>query len=297
MFQLTNAELRVDLVDPTSERHLLGTRFCTGGYIWQVSDPRAGALLTGPQWPNPTPSPFDGQGFPESFRHRTRDGRPLTWHGLQGVALGIGELATQASGDVTLVHPCEWFVTRATDRMTFETRQSVAGFDYSLVRSVILSGRTITSDTRLTNNGDAPLLLEWFAHPFFALTNGFPKAEVPSGTTMKDNPGFSLAGTTLQQKRRFEHHQDGHMDFIQLPPSAGAIFRLGHPTLTEIRFSTSFAPSECVIWGNDVTFSIEPYQTLILQPAETREWNLRYDFGETSRIVSPTESARTPERE
>ena len=297
MLQLANAELRVDFVDPENDRRLLGTRYCTGGYIWQVTDPEAGPLLTGPQWPNPTPSPFDGQGLPESFRHRTRDGRPLTWHGPHGVSLGIGELTSEPNGEVTLVRPCEWLVSRAEDRLTFETRQSVAGFAYALVRSVTLSNRILMSQTRLTNEGDAPLLLEWFAHPFFALTNGFPTAEVPTGTAMRENSGFSLAGTSLTQKRRFEHHNDGHMDFLQLPPSGGSTFRLSHPALTGIRFSTSFAPSECVIWGNDVTFSIEPYQTLVLQPDETRDWTLRYDFGKSSRIVSPTESARTPERE
>jgi hypothetical protein len=94
-----------------------------------------------------------------------------------------------------------------------------------------------------------------------------------------ENPGFHLSGTRLTQKRPFEHLTDGHMDFLQLPPQLSPSFKLNHPALVGVTFSVSFAPSECVIWGNDATFSIEPYQTLVLSPNETRQWNLRYDFG------------------
>ena len=297
MLHLTNRELRVDLVDPAHDQTLLGTRFCTGGFIWQVTDPAVGPLLTGPQWPNPTPDPFDGQGLPESFRHRTRDGRPLTWHGPHGVALGIGELETDASGSVRLVSPCEWTITQRDSQVRFETRHHAAGFDYELVRTVTLDGRTLSSASALTNRGDAPLLLEWFAHPFFALTNGRATVTVPEQSRVADNPGFLLSGNVLTQKRRFEHAKDGHMDFLQLPPKLNPAFRIDHPTLESITLTVSFAPSECVIWGNNVTFSIEPYQTLVLAPGETREWTLRYDFGAVSKIVSPSASGRTPARE
>ncbi|MEO6005091.1 MAG: hypothetical protein ABIZ04_08125 [Opitutus sp.] len=297
MFHLANAELSVDLVDPAREQTLLGTRFCTGGFVWQVTDAAVGPLLTGPQWPNPSPDPFDSQGLPESFRHRTRDGRPLTWHGPRGVALGIGELETDASGAVKVVAPCEWTVARRDAQVRFETRQNAAGFVYELVRTITLDGRALTSTSTLTNHGEAPLLLEWFAHPFFALNNGRATVTVPAESRLADNPGFLLSGNVLTQKRRFEHYKDGHMDFLHLPPKLSPTFRVDHPALQSITLTASFAPSECLIWGNNVTFSIEPYQTLILAPGETREWNLRYDFGDVSKMVSPSASVRTPERE
>ena len=86
MLHLANAELTVDLLDPTdpAEHARQGARYCWGGYIWQVRDARLGPLLAGPQWPAPDPTPYNGQGLPESFRHsdfhtqrplRLRDGR------------------------------------------------------------------------------------------------------------------------------------------------------------------------------------------------------------------------------
>ncbi len=93
MIQLSNRELTLDLLDPDSDPSRLGTRYCWGGYIWQVHDVRHGPLLTGPEWPEPKPTPFNGQGLPESFRFRTRDERALTWNGREGVHLGGGSCA------------------------------------------------------------------------------------------------------------------------------------------------------------------------------------------------------------
>ena len=69
MLSLANRTLRVELLDPADDAARRGPRYCRGGYIWQVHDQQAGPLLTGPEWPHPTPTPFNGQGLPESFRH------------------------------------------------------------------------------------------------------------------------------------------------------------------------------------------------------------------------------------
>ena len=279
MLHLANRELRVEIVDTAEKLPSDGHRYCTGAKIWQVHDQIAGPLLTGPEWPEPAPSSFNGQGLPESFRHRTRDGRPLTWNEGRGVAIGIGELAAQPDGTISVVAPCEWMITRSDDRLTFRTRQQVGAFDYELERSVSLSGRTLVSDSSLLNHGSSPLVLQWFAHPFFALTDGVIRAELPSGTSIPENPGFRIEGGVLIQKRRFAHHQDGHMDFLQLPSATNPAFRLSHPTLSHVTFEARLVLSECVVWGNDVTFSIEPYQTLSLPPGVSKQWSLRYEFG------------------
>lgn len=279
MLTLANTDLRVELLDPATDRARLGPRFCWGGYVWQVHDATAGPLLAGPEWPKPDPIAWNGQGLPESFRHRTRDGRQLTWSGPQGVALGAGELAVNAAGEVEVVRPCAWTITPAVDRMVFQTRQQAAGFDYSLLRKIELTGRTVLSVSQLTNHGAAPLTLEWFAHPFFALTDGLIQAEVPAGSRLTDNPGFALDGRTLLQKRRFADEKDGQLEHLHLPPGKNLSVQLRHPVARTVDFETSFAPGECLVWGNSNTFSIEPYQTLVLAPGQTRQWSLRYTFG------------------
>src|SRR3954463_13649811 len=67
MFHLENAGLRVSVLDPVADRPRMGTRYCMGGYIWQVRDGSKGDLFSGPQFPNPEPPVFDGQGLPEVF--------------------------------------------------------------------------------------------------------------------------------------------------------------------------------------------------------------------------------------
>jgi galactose mutarotase-like enzyme len=194
------------------------------------------------------------------------------------------------------VNRCDWEITSSGREMKFFTAQRTDPFHYELQRSVQLDGRTLVSSSELTNQGQEPLVLEWFAHPFFALSDGCIQMETPAGTRMKENPGFVLAGRTFSQRRKFLNEMDGHLDFLELPTAASNRFRLNHPKLTHVDFSFDFAPSECLVWGNDATFSVEPYLSLSLSPGESRRWNLHYDFGAVSRMVSPGERARTPDR-
>ncbi len=279
MLQIKNSELAVVLLDPVADRERQGSRYCWGGYIWQVNDHEGNPLFTGPEWPKPNPTAFNGQGLPESFRHRSRTGQPQTWKGNRGVALGIGELALDSKGEVEVTQPCNWTISNDGTNIVFLTGQIAGDYHYELQRTVSLDGRRLISSSRLKNLSSTPLSLEWFAHPFFALTDRLIEADVPSGTTLAENPGFLLQGNQLRSKRRFEHEKDGHMDFLHLPTDAVVDTTLTHPLLSSLTFSTDFAPSECVIWGNHATFSIEPYQRLSLASGEETSWTLRYGFG------------------
>ena len=66
MFELKNAALEVQLLDPVEDRERFGVRYCTGGYIFQVRDHRHGNLLSGPTYPDSF-NWFDGQGIPDAF--------------------------------------------------------------------------------------------------------------------------------------------------------------------------------------------------------------------------------------
>jgi hypothetical protein len=297
VFDLHNDELRVDVLDPIEDVARLGPRFCWGGYIWQVHDPVAGPLLTGPEWPEPAPAAFNGQGLPESFRHQTLDGQPLTWRGEQGVALGAGELRRTHDRQVQVVAPCSWQVTSRADWIEFVTSQAIGKFQYALARRVELNGRRLRSTTRLINASTADaLVLEWFAHPFFPLVAGSVRADLSHDASLRENPGFIVADGLLTQKRRFVSAHDGHMDRgLRLPPNVPFSATVAHPAVGEIQFETSFAPDTCVIWGNDRTFSFEPYLTLNLPPGSAREWTLHYHFGASSGMSSSNSNVRLPD--
>jgi hypothetical protein len=280
MLHLANAELTVDLLDPTAEHARLGPRFCWGGYIWQVSDRSVGTLLTGPEWPDPAPQPHNGQGLPESFRHSTTTGQPLLWDGAVGLAPGAGALGRNAAGGIIVTQPCLWQVEPHADRVVFRTAQTVGAWSYELQRTVELHGRQVRSTSRLTNRGPGPLVLEWFAHPFFALqADGRQHLTLPAGTQLAENPGYLLTGENLTLRRTFVGVDDGHLEHLQLPAGQPFAATLAHPRLAAVRFATDFVPFKCVLWANGNTLSLEPFLALSLAPGESREWTLTYDFG------------------
>jgi hypothetical protein len=280
MFHLANAELTVDLLDPAADHARVGPRFCWGGYIWQVSDRAVGALLTGPEWPNPTPLAHNGQGLPESFRHSTTTGQPLLWAGAVGLAPGAGTLGHDAAGNVVVTQPCDWKVEPQKERVVFRTAQQAGNWSYELQRIVELHGRQVRSTSRLTNRGAAPLVLEWFAHPFFTLqADGRQQVRLPAGTQLPDNPGYILTGRELTLRRAFVGLHDGQLEHLGLPAGQPFVATLAHPRLADVRFATDFIPFKCVLWANGNTLSLEPFLALSLAPGESREWTLTYDFG------------------
>jgi hypothetical protein len=280
MLHLANAELTVDLLDPAAEHARLGPRFCWGGFIWQVHDRNVGALLTGPEWPNPTPLPHNGQGLPESFRHSTTEGKPLLWDGHLGLAPGAGVLGRDAAGTIAVTEPVRWTHDLQPTRAVFRTQQAVGAWSYELERTIELRGRQIVSRSRLTNRGAMPLKLEWFAHPFFALqADGKLKATLAKDVHLADNPGYVLANGELTLKRAFVGVDDGHLVQLGLPAGKPFEVTVSHPKLASVRFATDFAPFKCVLWANGNTLSFEPFLALDLAPGESREWTASYDFG------------------
>lgn len=279
MLRLINDTLQVELLDPAADTARRGPRFCRGGYIWQVRDAAKGPLVRGPEYPHPDPAPFNGQGLPESLRHRTRDGRPLTWRGAEGLGIGIGRLIAGPANEVTLEQPCAWTVSGDSTGLVFQTRQAAAGFACELNRKVELRDRTVISATQLTNTGATVLSLQWFAHPFWALSEGRARVRLPAGSTLPENPGFTVDATGLLTFRRpFVTPEDDQFALLSLPLGRTLSVELDHPALPGIRFSTDFPPDECPVWANARTVSVEPYLNLAIPPGETRHWSVEHHF-------------------
>ncbi|MBI5770049.1 MAG: hypothetical protein HZA93_19895 [Verrucomicrobia bacterium] len=287
MLRLSNRDLSLDILDPNdaADNKRQGWRYCHGGYVWQVTDAQLGPLLTGPSYPA-EPTVYDGQGLPESFRHTRRDNNArLTWKGDAGHAIGAGNITANpdpkagAADSVRLGEPCQWTVTKAPDHLIFQTRQTAAGLSYELSRKIELAGRTVTSFTQLTNVGDTPLALQWFPHPFWALTEQRAQIKLPAGTTVPDNGVFTIAADgSLTFKRPFGPKPDNQFALLTLPPKTPLALSLNHPKLKRVTFEASYVPFDCPIWGNGHTISVEPYLGLTIPPGETRLWFAKHGF-------------------
>jgi hypothetical protein len=287
MIRLTSASLVVDILDPAAPADAahLGARFCHGGFIWQISlrshDGQLTPLLSGPEFPASSPDPFNGQGLPESFRHRTRDGSPLTWDsaGTAGVALGAGHLVLNDAGQPILTERCHWQVESSAHTATFHTRHATAGYACELTRRLTLADCELCSTSTLTNTAPTPLALQWFAHPFWPLTHGTARIALPAGTSVAPNPGFAIAPDgALTFLRPFVSPEDSQFCLLALPSRQPLSLSLSHPVLSRVTFATSFAPDECPVWANARTVSVEPYLTLQLSPGESRTWEVRHGF-------------------
>ncbi len=283
MLTLSNSALSVSLIDPADpvDRDLLGTRFCWGGYIWQIEDSQVGPLLAGPEWPKSDPLPFNGQGLPESFRYAEfGTGRHLMLENGRGFIIGIGAVGPGDEGELSVLAPCPWSITTSHGAIEFCTEQSGNGYTSQLTRRISLENRKLVSSTRLANLGERTIPLHWFAHPFFALHDRLLTCQIPASWGMAKNAGFEFDGSRrISFIRRFRDEFDGHFEQLIIAPQTPLHATLSHPKLTEITFSTDFVPDTCPIWGNSNTWSIEPYIATELPPGTDHSWSLTYEFG------------------
>ena len=51
-YYLGNDDLTVSILDPIADRERMGTRYCTGGYIFQAADRIHRYLMSGPTYPD-----------------------------------------------------------------------------------------------------------------------------------------------------------------------------------------------------------------------------------------------------
>jgi hypothetical protein len=287
MYRLKNEQITVEILDPTADVARLGSRYCTGGYIWQVIDAQKGTLLTGPEWPK-EPNTFDGQGMPDMF-FRALDSENAPVGGEVG-CIGVGRVRRTSPVEPFYVfHNREviefvrWEVddqsNEANPAVHMRTRHTFKDWAYELERSVSLHGRTIDSHTAIRSLGSATLPVTWFAHPFFPIPAANILCHFSLEVTMPENPGYALdqAGMVV---RKPEH--DWKRGWYQLLDYAKTGDHLEaeqlHDKIGRVRVTTDFMPSTLPIWGNDKTFSFEPYFTSDFAQGEGAAWTISYQF-------------------
>jgi hypothetical protein len=274
VYTLANAELAVSVLDPLADRARFGTRYCTGGYIFQVEDARLGPLLAGKDYPDYPDGfiPYDGQGIPDAFNlaplAEPKAGGPLALI----IGIGLCDLAQDRVVDF-----CEWQVEQAAGDIVMRTEQVFQGFGLQLERAVSLKNRTLRSATRVTNTGANAVPIVWFPHPFYPQPQHDELCRFNLPVSMPENPGYWLAPNGFIARKRFPN-RDGDYQALDVHGHAPLAVLQRHPRLGLVGGTTSYVPAFFPIWGNRNTFSWEPYFQTIVASGQTARWWVDYDF-------------------
>jgi len=283
MHILSNSELTVMVLDPRADVARLGSRYCTGGYIWQVVDPRLGELFTGPEYPR-EPNTFDGQGAPEMFRTALNEGAPV---GGEVGCIGVGRVRRTSSlepFDVRhnreVIEFIKWEVRRSGDELSMRGGHVFRDWSYEVERRVWLRDRTFSSETTVRCVGGVSLPIRWYAHPFFPIPadNILCRFSLPVG--MPENPGYYMDAADFVARKAGHDWPRGSYQALDATTGGRPLKALMmHPAFGHVKVETDFEPAFLPIWGNDRTFSFEPYFERTLTPGTEARWAITYHCG------------------
>jgi hypothetical protein len=289
MYTLKNDGLSVSVLDPVADRSRLGSRYCTGCYIWQVTDRTNGEknkpvdLFTGPEYPNPNPPVFDGQGAPDAFELAV--GHENAEVGGEVLVIGVGRVLRSSNispfhtrNNPTVNQFCDWNVAVEKNSIQMSTSQKFLDCSFKLIRTLSLQARTLRLATNIQCESEAPVHVRWFAHPFFPHTPSFKCCKFSLPVKVPENPGFFLdeeGFVTMNRNFKWGNH------FRPLEMEWGrpleAIQR--HPFLEKgIRVSCEFPVALMPIWANQHTVSFEPYFEASVQSRHSEQWSIAYGF-------------------
>ncbi len=271
MYLLKNDQLEVQLLDPAADQERFGTRYCTGGYIFQVIDEQHGALLSGPTYPESF-NWFDGQGIPDAFNLaplRDPDGA-----GDLALVLGIGVCDLK---DDQVADLCEWQIDYTPTSATFRTTHAYGGFVMAIERTITLHSRTVHLATRVRNEGTRLTPIRWFPHPFYPQPVGEELCRFNLSVSMPVNPGYTLAPSGFVARAGWPD-QKGFYQALETDDDAPLVVVQRHPILGLVAAVCSYTPTFFPIWGNQHTFSWEPFYERTLAPRQAAEWWIAYEF-------------------
>ncbi len=271
MYELRNNSLSVTILDPLADQERFGVRYCTGGYIYQVEDARHGPLLSGPTYPDSF-NWFDGQGIPDAFNLSPL--RDPDSAGPEALVIGIGICDMQAK---RVLEFCRWDVEQGETALRMRTSHSYAGYAVELERVVSLRGRTVRSATLVRNTGSIFFPLRWFPHPFYPQPEGDELFRANIALSMGENPGYRMAPSGFVARAAWPD-QKGFFQPLDHQAQTNLVIFQRHPLLGLIGATCSYAPAFFAIWGNQNTFSWEPFFERTLAAGQEASWWIDYEF-------------------
>jgi hypothetical protein len=282
VFTIESPDLAVKILDPEADRAKLGSRYCSGGYVWQVEDARHGALLSGPCFPDPEPPPFDGQGLPEVFeialgQDRARVGDDVWVVGVGRVRRESATVPFHVRDNPTVVERARWIVERSPLAVTMRSRETFLDFELELERRLALDGRTLRSATVIRNACKQDIPIRWFAHPFFPWADS-ESLRFSLESTLPENPGFFVSARGAVERRK-EHTWANGCYVVPRTALGGELeVTQAHPALGSVRVTCRFPLAWLALWGNARTLSFEPFHATVLTPGGVSSWAMEYRF-------------------
>lgn len=283
MIFLKNQNLTISILHPNHDQHRFGSRYCTGGYIWQITDNKGSNLLSGPQFPDPNPTKFDGQGVPEVFE--TALGHDSTDIGDHVLVIGVGLVLRSSSkspfhvrDNPTVVDFCNWELHEKSSSVIMNTKQQYNEYSLELTREISLNQRVVSSRSTLVSTGVKDIPLRWFAHPFFPHTGDLVCCKFSKKVAVPQNQAFFLDENGFLSMQKEYTWSKGF--YLPLEISGGDPVSViqKHPLLNEIKINLNFPVSWLPVWANANTFSFEPYLDTLITPGTALQWSIEYTF-------------------
>lgn len=271
MYTIDNGQLKVAILDPVADRERMGTRYCTGGYIFQVDDPKLGALLSGPTYPDSF-NVFDGQGIPDAF-----SASPLRDPKDPDAPVLIPGIGSCDQKERKVLEWCQWQVETQPAAIRMVTQQRLGDYALELERRVRIHERSMRSEIRLKNGSKTAINLRWYPHPFYphAQTDELIRFNIP--VSFPENPGYELSANGFIRRKSWPW-EGGYFQALDHSADRPLSLVQRHPTLGLVSATCSYVPAFFPIWGNARTFSWEPYLERTLYSGQELNWWIEYDF-------------------
>jgi hypothetical protein len=283
MFTLKNNDLEIQIIDPVIDQNLLGSRYCTGCYIFQIKDKNHNNLLSGPHYPGPDFDTFDGQGAPEVFSIALND--QLTEKKEDVLILGVGKVIRTSLKEPFHVRDnpivrefCQWTVNKTANSLAMKTVQDYKNWQLVINKEITLIKKTVTSITQIKNTGEDLIPVKWFAHPFFPFPENYISCKFAMPFELVENNGYFINNQGFIEIKHEYDWKKGLFQKIVCNPKNNFSAIQYHPWADKISVEGNFVPSSIAIWANDKTFSFEPFFEAQLSTGQSQSWSIKYSF-------------------